>query len=168
MLPHMHCTHGLFVSDKEKPTDFLISQAINWAATPEPPLLLPEHIPEINLRNNEDNYQQQTWPPLIIFTGKVTPSSTLCNPANCIVCSQCAPAPEGLWLDQRGRLMCNCPTTGKIGCGRGPCKKSLLVTNIARRYALSCRLLHVLSDVASQLSGKDRRVEECARLEERD
>jgi len=55
MLPRMHYTHGPIVNDKEKPTAFIILQAINWAAIPEPFLLLPKHIPEINLRTSEDN-----------------------------------------------------------------------------------------------------------------
>lgn len=55
MLSRMHYTHGPIVNDKEKPTAFIILQAINWAAIPEPFLLLPKHIPEINLRTSEDN-----------------------------------------------------------------------------------------------------------------
>lgn len=46
---------------RTKPTEPFISQVINWAASLEPLLLLPGHIPEINLRANEANYQWQTW-----------------------------------------------------------------------------------------------------------
>lgn len=52
------------------PMDFFISEVINWAASPEPLLLLPGHISEINLRANEANYQQQTWSPSNYFPWK--------------------------------------------------------------------------------------------------
>lgn len=61
--------------------DYFISQVINWAASPEPLLLLPGHISEINLRANEANYQQQTWSLSNYFPWKGHPKWHIVKPS---------------------------------------------------------------------------------------
>lgn len=66
---------------KDKAYGFFILQVINWAASPEPLLLLPGHISEINLRANEANYQQQTWSPSNYFPWKGHPKWPIVKPS---------------------------------------------------------------------------------------
>lgn len=78
---YTHCPHCQFVDNRAKPMDLIISQVINWAASPEPLLLLPGYIPEINLRANEANYQQQTWSPSNYFHWKGHPKQCIVKPS---------------------------------------------------------------------------------------
>lgn len=66
---------------RTKSMDFFILQVINWAASPEPLLLLPGHISEFNLRANEANYQQQTWSPSNYFPWKGHPKWHIVKPS---------------------------------------------------------------------------------------
>lgn len=66
---------------RTNPMDYFISQVINWAASPEPLLLLPGHISEINLRANEANYQHQTWSLSNYFPWKGHPKWHIVKPS---------------------------------------------------------------------------------------
>lgn len=137
-LPHEPCRNA---HARTKPMDFLFHKWLTGQPSPSlfccflgTSLKLTSELmkPIINGRHGL---------PLIIFPGKVTQSSTLWNPANCIVCSQrgassCRAPPGSGGGSCAITQQLEPPAGGKSSCKRGTHCQSLLATNIAYRSRL--------------------------------